>query len=301
MAAAATNYTGYYTATLPGFADFGSGYLLLTVDKVGGVKTTGKLADGTAVSLSQTLIVDVTGRVFVLVHTAPSAYKGGCFLSAAEFVRQEAHATILRELESGSYLWESRNPQATGNYAAGGFSRSVGVVGGWYDTVGNLYRYYAGRVLEVDTVGGPVPVLTVGTNRYESACWDPDGLTLTVVTNRSGVMTGLAAPRAGTPVSVNGAYNYAGTTNAVGLTVALTRATGVFKGSFKAWFDYGATHTYKTVAYEGALTPEREATGDSVEGRGFFLWPDTSSYLNPQGRAVVYPFSWSYDFQLLMQ
>ncbi len=301
MAAAATNYTGYYTATLPGFADFGSGYLLLTVDKVGGVKTTGKLADGTAVSLSQTLIVDVTGRVFVLVHTAPSAYKGGCFLGAAEFVRQEAHATILRELESGSYLWESRNPQATGNYAAGGFSRSVGVVGGWYDTVGNLYRYYAGRVLEVDTVGGPVPVLTVGTNRYESACWDPDGLTLTVVTNRSGVMTGLAAPRAGTPVSVNGAYNYAGTTNAVGLTVALTRATGVFKGSFKAWFDYGATHTYKTVAYEGALTPEREATGDSVEGRGFFLWPDTSSYLNPQGRAVVYPFSWSYDFQLLMQ
>jgi uncharacterized repeat protein (TIGR02543 family) len=43
-------YTGYYTAVLPGCAEYGSGYLAITVDNAGGVKTTGKLADGTALS-----------------------------------------------------------------------------------------------------------------------------------------------------------------------------------------------------------------------------------------------------------
>ncbi len=301
MVADATNYAGYYTATLSGGDDFGLGYLLFTVDKAGGVKVAGKLADGTAVSLSRTLTLDASGEVVVTCHATPSAYKGGCFHLPAAFVRREGEATIVREALNGLKLWESRNPQATGNYAAGGFSRDVAAAGGWYDTVGNLYRYYAGRLLEVGTAGGPTPELAVGTNRYESAWWDPDGLALTPVTNRYGIMTGLAAPLAVAPVKVNGAYDYAGTNNAVGLTVSLSRATGVFKGSFKAWFDYGATHTYKGVVCEGVLTPEREDTSSGAAGGGFFLWSDRASYLDAAGRTASYGFNESYSFLLSSQ
>ncbi len=322
MAAALTNYAGYYTAALPVLprqtwavpaqadeavgliaenAEAGSGYLLLTVDKAGGVKATGKLADGMALSLSGTLILDEAGRVFTVLYVAPAAYKGGGLFGLAEFVRPDDGGRMFVCVYSRPFLWESFNPQATVNPEAGGFSRSLVLTGGWYDTVGNLYAYYKNGTLSVGADGEPVPELLVGTNRYDSAWWSPDGLALAVVTNRLGVMTGLAAPKAGVPVDPDkdGEWDY-GATNTVGLTIGLTRATGVFKGSFKAWFDYPKTHTSKTVDYEGVLTPEREDTGDGVAGRGFFLWADKSQSLNPQGKPVPYGFSWSYDLKILL-
>ncbi len=300
MAAVATNYTGYYTAVLPGGPEYGSGYLLITVDKLGGVKTTGKLADGTAVSLSGWLILDEAGRVFTVLYTAPAVYKGGSLFGVAEFFKGDAGTRVtVRPLDDVPFLWESLAPAATQVYGAG-FSRYLDVSGGWYDTLGNLYAYYANRTLTIGTEGDPVPELLVGTNRYDSVCWDPDGLVLTVVTNKSGVMTGLAAPKAGVPVKDGAAYDYANPTNAVGLAIGLTRATGVFKGSFKAWFDYVTTHTSKTIVYEGVLTPERENKGDGVAGRGFFLWADKSQYLNQLGRPVSYSFNWSYDLSILL-
>ena len=50
---------------------------------------------------------------------------------------------------------------------------------------------------------------------------------------KSGVMTGLSAPAAGKPTDAdkNGVWDY-GAANSVGLKIALTRATGIFKGSF---------------------------------------------------------------------
>jgi hypothetical protein len=74
----------------------------------------------------------------------------------------------------------------------------------------------------------------------------------------------------------------------------------VFRGTFKAWFDYGATHTYKLVSYEGALTPERADPGDGVAGRGYFLWADTCRYTGPMNKPMTYAFSWSYDFKILL-
>lgn len=83
------------------------------------------------------------------------------------------------------------------------------------------------------------------------------------------------------------------------------RATGIFKGSFKAWFDYGTTHTSRSLAYEGVLTPERVDMNDGVEGRGYFLWADKSSYdsgkVDKYGEPIMTPYSFnvSYDFLLL--
>ncbi len=300
-AAVLTNgFTGYYTATLPGGDGYGSGYLTFTVDKSGSVKMAGKLADGTAVSSSATLTPSEANRsgLGAVVYAVPPAYKGGGLFGLVRFVKHEAVPTLL--IPQTGIEWLNLNPLATGDYAAGGFARELDLVGGWYNKVGNLYDYYRDRVLSVGTVeGAPAPALWAGTNRIESVWWNPNGLALTAVTNKAGVLTGLAAPKAGLPVKIGTtAYDYGSGTNTVGLTIAVTPATGLFKGSFKAWFDYATTHTSTTLPFEGALTPVR-AEGEA-EGRGFFLSPDKATYLSPAtGKPVTYPFNCSYDFLLL--
>ena len=74
----------------------------------------------------------------------------------------------------------------------------------------------------------------------------------------------------------------------------------MFKGSFKAWFDYAATHTSKAIAFEGVLTPGSESMEDGVAGRGFFLWADKGLYESAAHETVTYPFSWSYDLKILL-
>ncbi len=294
MAAKVDIYDGYYTATLPGCDVYGSGYLTFTVDKAGKVKVGGKLADGTAVSQSGTLIMDENERLYAVVYTAPKTYNGGCLFGLAEFVNSDAGKVYLRQSGDAPFLWESRNPQATGEYGKG-FSRQLGITGGWYSKTENLYDYYEGRNLFVgiDPDARP-PELAVGSTRYGSICWDPSGVVLSPVL-KSSVMTGLTAPPAGKPTDPenDGTWSYSAT-NSVGLKLALTRPTGVFKGSFNAWFDYPVKkHVSKPLAFEGVLTPVREDPSDGVAGRGFFLWPDKP--LSP-----AYAFKWSYDFKILM-
>jgi hypothetical protein len=196
-------------------------------------------------------------------------------------------------LDGDSFLWENRNPKATDVYGDG-FDRDIDLVGGWYDKVGNVYTHYMSETLTVgtgDTV--PAPEITVGASRYASTWWDPDGLGLSLVTNKLGVLTGMTAPKAGVPVSLGAnVWDYSAT-NTVGLTFGFTRATGVYKGSFKAWFDYGTTHTSKNIAFEGVMTPEREDIADGIQGRGFYLWADKAPSSNP---AIPYAFEWSSDF-----
>ncbi len=294
----ADGFTGYYTAALPGGSEFGSGYLTFTADSAGGVKTVGKLADGTAVSLSGSLVLDEDGRVWTALYTAPTAYKGGGLFGVAEWFKpDDGGPTVLNVLEA-PFDWTSLSPLATANYGEGGFARSLELVGGWYDKVGNLYGYYRDRALSVSAdSGAQPPALTVGTESYDSVWWNPSGTVISAVTNTSGVLTGLVASKAAMPVKVDGKYDYATPTNVVGLTLSLTRATGIFTGSFKAWFDYSATHVSKTLTYEGVLTPVR-ALGDE-EGRGFFLYAGQSAYETAAGATVKYTFNWSYDFLLL--
>jgi len=300
MAEVIANYIGYYTATLPGGTEYGSGYLTFTIDQFGSVKTVGKLADDRAVSMSSTLILDEAGRVWAVLYTAPTTYKGGGLFGIVEFFKgPEGTKVIVKLLDGEPFVWDNLNPMATDVYGAG-FIRGLGLIGGWYDKINNLYAYYNSRDLSIDTESTSVPELIIGTNRFDSAWWDPDGLSLRAVTNSLGVMTGLAAPAAWTPVKVDNVYEYADSTNAVGFKIALTRATGIFKGSFKAWFDYGTTHTSKTIYYEGAMTPERETPEDGVAGRGFFLWADKSQYLNYYNTLSPFSFNWSYNLMIML-
>ncbi len=296
MSSLLSTYAGYYTGTLPGNSDFGSGYLTVTVNNSAKVKIAGKLADGTPVSIGGALVMDAFGQVWTILYTAPTAYKGGVFFGLAEFVKRNGTANYVRCLRARPFLWSSSYQQATEIYGAG-FARGLRLDGGWYSNTDNLYAYYLNKSITIGTdTNSPVPELIVGTNRYDSVWWDPAGLALTPVL-KSGVLD-LIAPPAGTPVDPekDGVWDYRAE-NTVGLKIALTGATGIFKGSFKAWFDYPVKkHTSKNVSYEGVLTPEREDRVDDVEGRGFFQWPDKATI---PGGTATYAFKWSYDFLLL--
>ena len=294
--AALSPFIGYYTATLSGSDTYGSGYLTLTVDKAGKVKAAGKLADGTALSLAGTLALTDEGNVIVPLYASPTAYKGGRFFTVVQLVKPTPGNVYLRALASAEVDWRSHNPQATETYGAS-FYRKPGLAGGWYDKLGNLRNYYGNADLLTGTnAGAPVLELTVGTASYPASVWDVAGVTISVTTNRAGILTGLSAPAAGVPTDANddGVWDYSAE-NVIGLKIGLARATGIFKGSFKAWFDYGTTHTSKTLAFEGALTPERQNKADGEEGRGFFLWAEK---ITPPSPAKPYTFKWSYDFLL---
>ncbi len=299
-------FIGYYTATVPGGSDFGSCYLTLTVDKLGKVKVGGKLADGTSVSMSGMLIRDENLQTFILLYVAPTAYKAGFFTGLIQFVESDGGETVDLQLINGTrMLWFNYNPLATEDVAEGGFKRYLqSLTGGWYNKTTNLVTYYEGKSLTTGVnTNAPVPELTVGTNRYESGWWSPAGLALTP-TLRSGGMTGLLAPAAGKPTDADadGVWDYESAVNTVGLKVSLARPTGVFKGSFKAWFDYPLKkHVSKNLTVEGVLTPERKDRTDGVEGRGYFLWADKSSYTSTAGKQVTYSFNRSYDFLLLSE
>ena len=325
---------GYYTATLPGGGEYGSGYLTLTVEKTGKVKTAGKLADGTAVSLSGTLILNGSGRVFAVLYTAPGGYRGGCFFGLAEFVKPTGSgAVFLRPLEGSEVWWESLNPQATESYGDG-FARTLRLAGGLYDKLASLQTYYSGG-LTVGVSWTP-PELTVKVKVTEfdpesesekppkitrppvdymapDAGVSPNGLMLSL--NSAG--TAFNVPKSPAPSKVideetlqfSGEYNYGELTNPSGLTFTFAKATGLFKGAFNVYYDYVSaqdttkeenretwTHVAKKVSFEGVLTPVRGDTSDGIGGRGFFLW--TIQGEDYAGKA--YPYNLSHDFLILM-
>ena len=340
MAGELAPYVGYYTATLPGDGSFGSGYLALTVDAKGGVKTAGKLADGTTVSMSGALVFD-GDTVWTVVYTAPGTYQGGTLAGIAEFVIPEEGARpVVRLLGGGDYwafTWVNRSPQATGEYGDG-FFRETGISGGWYNKLINLRDYYENG-LAVDGVGLPDLAVSVRYTDWNEAGtrkvsrneteWieaaggaSPNGLVL-AVTPATGTGTGLAAPRADTPAKLpDGTYNYGadangdGQPNTSGLTFKFTRATGLFSGSFKAWYDYASAedfttgkrtlkHASQTIKFEGALTPYRwEGESDAAEGRGYFLWGDQSEYdtgkVDRNGNPVMKTFKFNESYDLLL-
>ncbi len=293
-------HIGYYTATLPGNAGHGSGYLTFTVDQSGQVKVAGRLGDGTSVSLSGALLLNADGRVFTAVYTRPTAYKGGCLFGVAEFISPANGPAYLTLPGDIPFQWQNRSPLATRVYGEG-FDRTLGLTGGWYGKLGNLYDYYRGKDLTVGTdEAAPAPEITVSTRRYASINWNPNGIMLTPVLNASGIMTGLSSlpsPQLGTSSDEEDDDNEV---KPIDLLIALTRATGVFKGSFKAWFDYAETQNYKRVTYQGVLTPERKDKDDGVAGRGFFLWPDKGQYTSALNRVVPYSFNASADLKILL-
>jgi len=274
------NCVGYLTAVLPPESDangplYGSGYCGLTVSKSGAVRAAGRLADGQALSVSATLVPAEDGTVgdgvlaSAFLFARPGAYKGGWYFASPEFRLRDFGAGGERVVISNAVrdaVLESAAPW-TSSEVRTFFERTPGFVGGWYDKAENLYGHYAAglSVAEIDAVSSQ----TIAGKTCAATAWATDEEH---------------------PVSL--AFNASGSrlTATCGggdrlFTVSLTRATGLFSGSFRATYDYmyggvGRTTT-KSFAYQGMLVPYAPE-GETAAGRGYFLMPEK----NGQGLTV---------------
>ena len=292
-------FEGAYTLSMAASCDCGSGYLSLAVGKDGNVKATGKLADGTSVSITSPLMYDGADW-FALLYAAPSAYKGGAFWMPVGLEPKGVLHTAI-----ASPLWTSRNPQATDEYGAG-FVRDLTFTGAYYDKLVKLSDSHGSLRVGLDDVPqlGYTFKETIldGNNRKKTesragsasavdTLWQ-DGLTVTF--NAKGEP---AAAKATRPVQdrVTKEWAYEGS-NDGGLTFSLAQATGVFKGSYTFWYDYVSAydnttgketwaHTSKKVNFEGIVVQGMDSLS------GFYLWDESAAYEDPQtGKEKTYKY-----------
>ena len=236
---------GYYTMVLSSTNNMlaGSGYLTITIDKKGNVKAAGKLADGTAVSMSSVLLVDeATGTPGLSFATAPKAYSGGFFAVWTTSFAYEAIAPGRIQL-FGEGLWESSNTKAP-------FSIGLDAAGGWYPQNAKLTEMYTW------------PEAATSTNWFATAsAWEGEGYGIWVNPNAKG--TGFnALPKSGPE-------------NPKGLKLSVVAKTGLFSGSFTEVVGNKSV-TRKVM---GVLTPALPNVSDGlgIAGAGFYLVPQNQS------------------------
>ena len=303
-------FMGVYTVSVAAGADYGSGYMSLTVGKDGNVKASGKLADGTSVSANSPLMYDEDAGWFVMLYAAPSAYKGGAFAAAVGFDDRLAPVLFIPQ-------WTSRNPQATGEYGEG-VVRDVDLVGAYYDKLDTLRKYYESVRLELD--GAPELGFTykeTSLNEYGKKVTTSSAVTaqaadtlgqpgLTVTVNEKGA---IVVAKATKPVQDKSTkeWSYDGVNDGA-LTLSFTQATGIFKGSYTFWYDYMSAydettgkgtlaHTSKKVNFEGILVQ-----GDEPKMEGFYLWDATGEYEDEKtGKLKSYKYKQSFPVRLLAQ
>ena len=282
---------GVYTVSLAADEDgeYGSGYLSLTVGKDGNVKATGKLADGTGVSMTSPLMYDADFGYFAYFHAAPSAYQGGAFALTVSFEFDEDLKVLGNA--PGIAHWTSCNPQATGDYGEG-FGYTLDFTGAYYDKLAKLTEYYEELRFKVETPSlqytyketfrdedtGKKVTESSPDSAEASVLAEKD---LTVTVNEKG--TAFLVPKATKPVydKEAGEWLYEGANDGA-LTLSFTQATGIFKGSYTFWFDYESaydettekstmTHTSKKVNFEGVMVQGADLSG-------FYLWDATGTY-----------------------
>ena len=305
-----SDWEGVYTAQIwsEDQDEYGHGYLSVTIDKNGNVKATGKLADGTSVSMTSPLMfsyqIDAeTGEgeesFFAPLFMAPAAYKGGFFLLELQFEERGGYGST----EDSFAFWRNRNPAATGVYGAG-FERMPEIYAHYYDKLEKLERYCSTLRF---TTGPAAPMLEY---QYSETDYNEAGRKAT--TTYGAIVEAVdLSEQIGTIVTVDGkgtAFLVAKPTKPVqdketkewlydgendgSLTVSFTQATGIFKGSYTFWYDYESaynaitgkstmSHTPKTVKFEGILVP-----GLICPMAGFYLWDSSGEDLN--GKAYKY-------------
>ena len=301
-------FIGVYTVSVANGADYGSGYLSLTVGKDGSVRATGKLADGTGVTATSPLMYDADAGWFVLLYVAPPAYKGGSFAAAVGFGDRLSPVLFTPQ-------WTSRNPQASGEYGEG-FERDVDLVGAYYNKLDTLHKYYDSLRLELNgspelgfilketslnEQGRKVTTSSASTASAIDTFWQ-SGFVAAV--NEKGAIVVEKATR---PVQDKETkeWSYEGANDGA-LTLSFTQATGIFRGSYTFWYDYVSAydettdketmaHASKKASFEGILVQ-----GEDPKMDGFYPWDASSEYEDEKtGKVKTYKYKQSFPVLLL--
>lgn len=295
VAAKLAEWAGYYTVSLPaaGATDGepqGAGYLTVTLDAKGAARLAGQLADGTAVSGSAAAAVvrfssgnsdaydqtqNDTISIPVFYARNKTAFGGWLYLRRGEGGTAYADSSL-------SYLrWYEGD--ATKTYdGATGYSLELTATGGWFDKLQQLYTYYLDKKVTVDVgIDGNSLKDEAYPAGYDTFAFYPslaeEALTVSFMGNKASVARRTLVKQEGSR-TLN---DFEASTNACNVTLAFTRATGIFSGTLGLWFE-GENAKAETIQreltglrYQGVLTPVKEPTSFYADepGLGYLLVP----------------------------
>ena len=278
-AAAAAPFAGYYTVALvPADADqsgnvpCGNGYMTLKLDAKGGAQMAGALADGTTYSASTKAAFDLVGdeiAVRIPLYAYKTATAGGNVFGGWFTIRYpkgcapttnlaetpvDAVPVAVCEIGDSTMAWLNEDPNST-YYGYEGFDLTLYPVGGWYDTVVNLQRYYRSadfsyNEFSVDTAAGNdlwllQELLTENSkSQYDD---DPDykfvaeasanGQAVDVVGNDISVVKQTLVKKIDPETGRAGKYNdWSNSVNAANVKLTFKRATGIMTGTCDLWY-----------------------------------------------------------------
>lgn len=274
-------YVGAYTFAMKPFGPVagepaGNSVLVATLTEAGVAKFTGILADGRSFTCSSyaDFVHDEDGEavcVPVWAFGPDYSFSGVLLLRKGE---DGVYVDSYRGIDGSVVTWTK---DGAGSMPDGtGFRLEMSPVGGWYNTVCNLQRYY----LEYDFVADTEPVTGLASYLLPSgysyiAGSTPSGLTLALDGNA------FRAP-ALSFVMDGSRINLSKSVNPWDMNVSFNRALGYLTGTFKVISDDGVTQSYAgTATHHSVVLMNRDpkAPLDSdIESAGFYVLPVKGSW-----------------------
>ncbi|NLF19732.1 MAG: hypothetical protein GX595_21075, partial [Lentisphaerae bacterium] len=292
-----------------GYVPSGSGYLALNVSNTGQATYSGKAGDGTRFSGTTTVVEGpagggyitvfaplysrlghVAGRLFIQPRGHRPTFDGEDFIpcpvsSCGIADYNDVEAPLSRGWDVFEWSFPGTNPGR--GQDADAFLISLSANGVEYPkgaTLEDLGFDAVGFTL-LDDLGGLDGILGNASayrqgkqTEYAYPVEDAMLFGMEILADQGK----LVAPAATKPTRLrDGQYEYHGDTDA-GLKISYAAQTGVFKGSFKLYYDYLTTrwqHKTVTVSFEGILTPLWGGMGVCTQlplGQGYFVLQDDS-------------------------
>ena len=248
----ASQYAGYYTIALAPTDDpfdgaqQGNGYLTLTLDAKGKVKIAGALANGTAYSASSVVgnLCTVEGDCAVSVplysFKSPTLLGGWLTLRFKEAYDIGSAVAVLDGADGIS--WISQDSAAT--WDGTGFELGLVPVGGYYDTVASLQRYYLNNRFEIEFPADDdlkllqdILVKNYGAGYDFVAKANPNGMAVDVVGDTVSVAKQVLVKEVDLQGKKTSFNDWTLCTNAANVKVTFKRATGILTGTCDLWYE----------------------------------------------------------------
>ena len=228
----------------------GNGYVTLTVDAKGKVKYSGALSDGTKYSGASVAALGTVGGVpavrLPLFFSKGSGVFGGWV--AVRFPEGQVPSGNIAETdadlrptvvpdESDGIVWSTDDTTLTYKGQLG-FELSYDAVGGWYDTVVNLQRYYLDMSVDqffVDTARGAD--LKYLEELLPADCYFVGDATANNQAVDLSVNNLLVDKQVLAKDSTKSYYDWPRCVNPANVTLTFKRATGVFTGTCDLWYE----------------------------------------------------------------
>ncbi len=278
------NFAGYYTFALAPVGPLagepsGNGVVTMTVSREGVARFAGTLADGTSFSMASYANVygdfsDPAECVVVIPLWASAAnYSLGGVVklaAGANVDEKDIHVDAYSEI-----AWSKDGASST--YDGAGFNLCQQPVGGWYDTVANLHRWYLDKDFSVETeptTGIPSYLRYPGVSYVADTT--PHGVAVTIDGQELVPEPTRFAMEAG-----GRRFDLSNSDNPWGVTLSFNRGSGLVTGTFAVISDNGSSQQsyVATLNHTGVLLMNCDPKSPFVDllTAGFYLMPSSKS------------------------